>query len=76
MANSLQAFVEETFTRGMDEGRTEGRAEGQRQALRVLLRVRFGALPEALEQRIAVAGEEALNLLIERAANATSLDAL
>ncbi len=72
MANSLQAFVEETFTRGLDEGR----AEGQRQALRVLLRARFGALPQALEQRIATSDEGALNALIERAANAASLDAL
>ncbi len=70
------AELAETLTRGMDEGRTEGRAEGQRQALRVLLRARFGALPQALEQRIAISDEDALNALIERAANAASLDAL
>ncbi len=66
------AELAETLLRGQDEGRTEG----QRQALRVLLRARFGALPQALDQRIAAAGEEALNALIERAANAASLDAL
>jgi len=78
MANSLQAFVEETFTRGLDEGRTEGRAEGQRQSLRVLVRARFGVLPlpAALEQRIAAADEETLNALIARAATVDSLDAL
>jgi len=61
---------EAALARGLDEGR----AEGQRQALRVLLRARFGALPQALEQRIAAAGEEALNALIECAATTASLD--
>jgi len=58
------------------ETMTRGRDEGQRQALRVLLRARFGDLSQALEQRIAAADEEVLTALIERAANATSLDAL
>jgi len=49
---------------------------GQRQALRVLLRARFGVLPQALEQRIAAADEEALNALIECAAATASLDGL
>ncbi len=70
------AELAETLIRGQAEGRTEGRAEGQRQALRVLLRARFGALPQTLEQRIAISDEDALNALIERAANAASLDAL
>jgi len=55
---------------------TRGRVEGQRQALQVLLQARFGVLLEAVEQRIAAADEETLNVLIERAATVDSLDAL
>ena len=62
------AELAETLTRGL--------VEGQRHALRALLRARFGALPQAIEQRIAAADAEALDTLIERAATAANLDAL
>jgi hypothetical protein len=50
-----------------------GRAEGARAALRTIVEVRFGAVPEALEQHIAAADEPALKALTVRAVEAPSL---
>lgn len=48
-------------------GRAEGREEGKRASLLLVLRARFGALPAALEARIAALDEAALDLLMARA---------
>jgi hypothetical protein len=64
MANPLQELIDERM------------AEGKRQILRTVLQARFGALPEAVEQRIAAADADQLNALASRAATVASLDEL
>jgi hypothetical protein len=68
MANPLQELI--------DERVAQGEIEGQRRALRTFLQGRFGTLPEAVEQRIAAANAEQLDVLIGRAAVVASLDEL
>lgn len=80
----IQAYEEERAMpyvtswerRGREEGREEGRQEGTRAAVRRVLRARFGAVPEAVEQRIAAADRAALDQLIERAAIVPAVDDL
>ena len=54
----------------------EREARAKCQAVRTVLQARFGALPEAVEQRIAVADADQLDALIGRAATVTSPDEL
>jgi predicted transposase YdaD len=61
---------------GREEGRQEGREEGRRETVREAIRLRFGAVPPALEQRIAHAGPEDLARLLEQALRAARLDDL
>jgi len=61
-------YVTSWERRGREEGREEGRQEGTRAAVRRVLRARFGAIPVAVEQRIAAADRATLDQLIERAA--------
>jgi hypothetical protein len=64
MANPLQELIDER------------EARAKRQALRTFLQARFGALPEAVEQRIAAADADQLDALIGRAATVASPDEL
>jgi hypothetical protein len=64
MANPLQELIDER------------EARAKRQALRTFLQARFGALPEAVEQRIAAADADQLDALIGRAASVASPDEL
>ena len=64
MANPLQDLIDER------------EARAKRQALRTFLQARFGALPEAVEQRIAAADADQLDALIGRAATVASPDEL
>ena len=59
-----------------EEGREEGIAEGKRRALRLLVGVRFGAVPQRLERRLAKAGAAELDDLLRQANTATSAEAL
>ena len=59
-----------------EEGREEGIVEGKRQALRLLVRVRFGAVPQGLERRLAEAGPTELDDLLRQANTATSAEIL
>ena len=59
---------------GMAQGLDLGRAEGERVLLRRLLERRFGAIPDALQDRIAGLDAEALTALFDRALAAASLD--
>ncbi len=61
---------------GLERGRAEGRAEGTRAAVRRVLRARFGAIPAAVEQRIAAVDRATLDQLIERAAIVPAVDDL
>ena len=53
-----------------------GEARGKREALRTVLQGRFGALPEAVEQRIAAADVNQLDALLGRAATVARPDEL
>jgi len=61
---------------GRDEGRAEGRDEGTRETLRRFIQARFGAVPPAVEQRIAAADRATLDQLVERAAVVPTVDDL
>ena len=51
-----------------ERARGEREARAKRQAVRTVLQARFGALPEAVEHRIAAADADQLDALIGRAA--------
>ena len=68
MANPLQELI--------DERVAQGEIRGKREALRMVLLGRFGALPEAVEQRIAAADVDQLDALLGRAAIVASPDEL
>ena len=76
----IQAYEEERampyVTSWERRGREEGRQEGTRAAVRRVLRARFGAIPVAVEQRIAAADRATLDQLIERAAIVPAVDDL
>jgi hypothetical protein len=64
--NLLAQVLAESMERGLAQGREEGREEA-RVLLRHYLERRFGAVPPALEERIAAADAEALTALLDRA---------
>jgi len=64
-----------SLARGRREGREEGKLEGQRDTLREVLEARFGALTDALLERLASLDDaEQLKALTVRAATAGSLE--
>ncbi|MGH8475077.1 MAG: Rpn family recombination-promoting nuclease/putative transposase [Methylococcales bacterium] len=68
-----QAFGEGRVE-GCVEGRVEGRVEGEASLLLRLLERRFGALPEAVRQRVAAADAETLLIWGERVLDARTLE--
>lgn len=77
MANPLQTLLDERMAeaevRGEIRGEMRGEIKGKREALLTILHMRFGALPETLEQRIAMSDVEQLDALVGRAAIVTNL---
>jgi hypothetical protein len=61
---------------GLAQGLAEGKAEGQRHILRRMVQRRFGAVPDALEQRISAADQEALDALADRLLSAMAVEDL
>jgi hypothetical protein len=61
---------------GPPEGDVEGRLERRRQTVLRLLDRRFGAVPEAVRHRVRVAGAPELDTLLDRALDASTLDAV
>ena len=59
---------------GIAKGKAEGIIEGQRALLRRVAMLRFGNVPDQLEQRIADADQDALGQLAEHLATAVTLD--
>jgi predicted transposase YdaD len=59
--------------KGQSIGEAIGKAKGERHIVRVFLETRFGPLPEWVEQKLATAGTETLDLWAKRAAIAPSL---
>lgn len=67
---------EKGLEQGRQEGRQEGQLLGQRVMLRRLIQARFGIVPEALARQIDAADGAQLGRLVDRLADAASLDAL
>ena len=59
---------------GLQEGRQQGLHQGRATLLLHLLQLKFGELPEALQQRVTHASEAELNLWAERILSADTLD--
>ncbi|NEV64828.1 DUF4351 domain-containing protein, partial [Thiorhodococcus minor] len=78
MSRFAERFREEGMQQGMQQGIQQGMQQGMQQGeARVLarqLRLKFGALPEDIEQRLATADETTLLAWSERLLTATSLD--
>jgi len=76
--NLVQKLLDEKYAEGMARGLARGRAtarrEGRRATLQLLISTRFGAVPLALEERIATAGERTLLALIKKAATANRVE--
>lgn len=73
MANPLQTLLDERMAEAEIRGEMRGEIKGKREALLAILHTRFGALPETLEQRIAMSDVEQLDALVGRAAIVTNL---
>lgn len=66
--------LEEGRTQGLAEGRAEGHAQGRAEGVRKLLQLKFGDLPEEVNQRLFNASEAELDLWMERTLSADALD--
>jgi hypothetical protein len=67
-------WLQEGRAEGLEKGRVEGRLEGEATLLLRLLERRFGALPNAVQDRIAAADAAALETWGLRVLDAASLD--
>jgi len=69
-------YVTSVERMGLARGLARGREEGARETLRPFVEARFGAVPPALEQRIAAADRATLDQLVARAAVVPTIDDL
>lgn len=67
-------FYQEVFAEGKQKGKQEGKEEGELLVLKRLLVKRFGPLAPEVEQRLQHAGQEQLELWVDRLLEAKSLD--
>ncbi|MBK9265750.1 MAG: DUF4351 domain-containing protein [Polyangiaceae bacterium] len=76
--NAHKKGLDEGHKKGLDEGHKKGLDEGHKKGVQDtfcrLLRMRFGDVPDAVQQRISVASIEQLEQWTERLFVATSLD--
>jgi flagellar biosynthesis/type III secretory pathway protein FliH len=70
----LQRGVEQGVQQGMQQGMQQGIRTGESRALLRLLEKRFGAVEQAVRDRIEAADSEVLLDWIERASTAAALD--
>ena len=73
---AAQRIAEEALARGHAEGRAEGKAEGKAELVARLLQLRFGELPQSVQDRLASATVEQLDTWAERVLTAPSLDSV
>jgi hypothetical protein len=52
----IMTAADQLMERGMERGREQGREQGRREMLLKMLRGRFGALPDTVVARVAMAG--------------------
>jgi predicted transposase/invertase (TIGR01784 family) len=74
LKDALMTFAEKWMAEGEAKGKAEGKAEGKADALRKLLTLKFGPLPEAALDRIAMATPTDLDRWLERVLSGDSLD--
>ena len=67
------AYVTSWERMGMERGVQKGLLDGQRLLLRRMVLTRFGAVPEALDQRLDAADQTALDRLADRISTVDSL---
>ncbi|MGH8474399.1 MAG: DUF4351 domain-containing protein [Methylococcales bacterium] len=72
--NDIELKQTRFYQQAFGEGRVEGRVEGEASLLLRLLERRFGALPEAVRQRVAAADAETLLIWGERLLDARTLE--
>ena len=72
----MTGLVERMRTESVQEGMQKGRHEGVEGTLRKLIELKFGALPEWADGRLAQASDEQLDTGVARILTADSLDAL
>jgi flagellar biosynthesis/type III secretory pathway protein FliH len=73
MEQGLERGLERGRAEGLERGLQQGRAEEARVLLRRYLETRFGAIPPALDERIAGSDADTLTALFERALAVTAL---
>jgi hypothetical protein len=74
LAESMERGIAQGMERGIAQGMEQGRAEEARILLRRYLERRFGAIPPALAERMAISDAESLTAMFDRALVATSID--
>jgi hypothetical protein len=72
----ISSFERKGRAEGLRKGRREGRLEGRQDVLRELLIGRFGALPQATEDRVAKATLSELKAWTKAVLNATTLESV
>jgi predicted transposase/invertase (TIGR01784 family) len=71
---TAQQLTQRVREEARNEGKAEGKAEGKVELVLRLLTRQFGDLPENVVQRVRQASSEKLDLLFERALNASTLE--
>ena len=74
MGTVAEAWIEQGRAEGIEKGRSEGRTEGQAGIVLRLLELRFGALSDAVRERVRGASAAELETWAEAVLTATSLD--
>lgn len=72
----MSTIAEDLRKQGRHEGRREGRLEGRLEIVQRLIAVRFGAIPPAIEARLAAASLQDLERYAERVLTAATIDAV
>jgi hypothetical protein len=79
-ATLFDKIRQEGWQKGWQEGKQEGRQEGKeealRESLRTVLEARFGPLPQAVLERVAVLPPEQLDQLLRKATTVESIQGL
>ena len=74
MGTVAEAWIEQGRAEGIEKGLTTGRTEGQAELLLRQLEVRFGAVPEAVRERIRSASASELEAWAEAVLTAADID--
>lgn len=76
MKGFIERYTEQGIEKGIEQGIKQGKLEGRASTLQKLLQLKFGPLPQELEQRLFHAGEAELDVWTERVLFAELLQAV